>query len=240
MLDKSNHIPLYIQIRDEIMKKIKQGCYKIDSKIPTEKDLMLQYNVGRATVREAISQLVNEGYLYKKQGIGTFVARNKVSSGFEPLISLTYSLKAKGFFEKNLLMEKNLITPDKKLLHKLKWKNAAPCFYIRRIRYVDNNPIALETSYFHKSFEEQSASFDLTGSIAKIIIQDLKKDITKIEQTIISRAASISERAELNLKENELVLDMERWVYVDGIKECFFYINFVAPWNIYSFSLASM
>lgn len=56
---------------------------------------MEEYNLGRATVREAISLLVHEGYLYKKQGIGTFVARKQPSLGFEPIISLAYSLNAK-------------------------------------------------------------------------------------------------------------------------------------------------
>ena len=109
MIDKRKHIPLYIQLKDEILDKIRNGTYEVDKQIPSEKVLMEEYGVGRATVREALSILVNEGYLYKKQGIGTFVARKQPSLGFEPLISLTYSLEARGIKSVNDVKEKNII-----------------------------------------------------------------------------------------------------------------------------------
>ena len=68
MIDKYKHIPLYIQLKDLIIEKIRNGEWEINSQIATEKELMKKYNVGRTTVREAISVLVNKGYIYKKKG----------------------------------------------------------------------------------------------------------------------------------------------------------------------------
>lgn len=59
------------------MEKISNGEYLMDSKIPSEQELCELYEISRPTVRQAISELTNNGYLYKKKGKGTFVAARK-------------------------------------------------------------------------------------------------------------------------------------------------------------------
>lgn len=111
MIDKRKHVPLYIQLKEEIQRKIKDGVWEVDTQIPTEKALMEEYDLGRVTVREALSLLVSEGFLYKKHGIGTFVANRHPSLGFEPLISLSYSLRARGMEAYNEIEDKRIISP---------------------------------------------------------------------------------------------------------------------------------
>src|SRR5690625_5136239 len=66
--------PKYIMIKTEIKQRILDKVYPIGSKIPSESKFQEDYNVSRHTIRLAISELVNEGYLQKKQGAGTFVS----------------------------------------------------------------------------------------------------------------------------------------------------------------------
>jgi GntR family transcriptional regulator of arabinose operon len=66
--------PKYLIIKNEIQGKIEKQDYTLGSKIPSEADLRQQYNVSRHTIRQAIGELVNEGYLIKQQGSGTFVS----------------------------------------------------------------------------------------------------------------------------------------------------------------------
>lgn len=240
MIDRTKHIPLYIQLKEELVEKIKNGVWDINSQIPTEKALMEEYELGRATVREALSLLVNEGYLYKKQGIGTFVARKQPSMGFEPLISLSYSLKARGINPKNIVVDKEVIIPDKKLLSKMKWNKKRECFYLKRIRFAESIAVAIEKSYFSEEFKEVYDKYDFNDSIAKVIIEALKLVLTKVEQIIISRIPTEEEQRELNISENVQVLDMERWIYVEDKKEPFYYLNFIIPENIYSFPIENL
>lgn len=237
MIDRYKHIPLYIQLKEELIEKIKSGVWEVDSQISTEKELIEEYELGRATVREALSLLVNEGYLYKKQGIGTFVARKQPSLGFEPLISLSYSLKARGINAKNVIERKELIIPDKQLLQKLKWNEKKPCFHLKRMRFAEDKPLAIEISYFSEEFKNVDERFDLTQSIAKMLLQDLKITITKVEQIIIPRMPTEEEKYKLSLADNILVLNMERWIYIEGRDEPFYYLNFIIPGDIYSFSI---
>lgn len=62
--------------------KIKNGHFPLDSKLPTEPALMDMYSVGRSSIREAITILVNSGFLHVKQGVGTTVVS---VHGNEPL-----------------------------------------------------------------------------------------------------------------------------------------------------------
>lgn len=240
MIDRNKHIPLYIQLKEELIQKIKVGVWDVECQIPTEKALMEEYNIGRVTVREALSMLVNEGYLYKKHGIGTFVARKQSSLGFEPLISLTYSLKARGVNPHNLIIEKNMMTPSKKFLSKLKWKQVKPCCFLKRIRYAEKTPIAIEESYFSDDYQGIDEKYDLTGSIAKLILEDLKITIRKVEQVVISRPPTKDEQSILNIDENTMVLNLERWIYTEDKEEPSYYLNFVILGNIYTFNLDNL
>lgn len=234
MLDKHGYIPLYIQLKEALLEKIKRETWPTDSQIPTEKALMAEYQVGRATVREAVSMLEKEGYLEKRHGIGTFVARNQSSFGFEPLISLTYSLKAKGIQADNVIVEKKVLEPDKHLLKKMRTKKAKQCLYLRRFRYANGIPVAIEDSYFSEEFIDIGERFDLTGSLAKVILKDLNITVKRLEQVVVPRAPTVREQEILKIGDDILVLDLERWIYVPGKADPFYYLNFIIPGNIYS------
>jgi GntR family transcriptional regulator len=73
MINKFNNIPLYLQLKTIILDKITSGEYPGNSQIPSEQDLCAAYNISRPTVRQAITDLTNSGYLRKEKGKGTFV-----------------------------------------------------------------------------------------------------------------------------------------------------------------------
>lgn len=77
MINKFSGIPLYLQLKDLIIKRIENNEYLPNTQIPSEQDLCQQYDISRPTVRQAISELTNSGYLYKEKGKGTFVYGKK-------------------------------------------------------------------------------------------------------------------------------------------------------------------
>lgn len=66
--------PKYLIVKNNIKEKILSGTYTVGSKIPSETELTHFFVVSRHTIRQAITELVNEGYLLKKQGSGTYVS----------------------------------------------------------------------------------------------------------------------------------------------------------------------
>ena len=67
-VDKKSLIPLYYQIKEDIINKIKNNDLKVGDRIAGENELKDIYGVSQITVRKALSELVNEGYLYRVQG----------------------------------------------------------------------------------------------------------------------------------------------------------------------------
>ncbi|ENH96343.1 GntR family transcriptional regulator [Gracilibacillus halophilus YIM-C55.5] len=64
----------YNKVKEAIQSKILDGTFEPHQKISSESELMKQFNVSRHTVRLAIGDLVNQGWLYREQGAGTFCA----------------------------------------------------------------------------------------------------------------------------------------------------------------------
>lgn len=64
---------LYIQIYNQVLSQIQSGTFKIGDKLPTERELCEQFNVSRAPIRQALSALELNGYIYSRQGEGVYV-----------------------------------------------------------------------------------------------------------------------------------------------------------------------
>ncbi|KAB2863487.1 MAG: winged helix-turn-helix transcriptional regulator, partial [Exiguobacterium chiriqhucha] len=62
----------YNMVKDHILEWIKDGTVRPGEKIPSENELVQSFGVSRHTIRQAVGELVNEGYLYREQGSGTY------------------------------------------------------------------------------------------------------------------------------------------------------------------------
>ncbi len=74
--------PLYLQVKDILLKRIVDGEYERGESIPSESKLAADFGTSISTIRQAVSILVSEGYLVKKQGKGTFVSERKTEITF--------------------------------------------------------------------------------------------------------------------------------------------------------------
>ena len=91
--------PKYLQLSDWLRGMIEKGRYAIGERLPSEIELSQMFSLNRNTVRQAISQLVNEGLVIKKNGVGTFVTSrvdNKVQYSLQNITSLTYEFSKLG------------------------------------------------------------------------------------------------------------------------------------------------
>ena len=88
IVDKNSPIPSYFQLQTWLHEQIQQGIFKLDDKIPTEEELVQLTGLARATVRQAIQNLANMGYLIRKKGLGTFVTIPQVNPQKQTIIGL--------------------------------------------------------------------------------------------------------------------------------------------------------
>ena len=77
-IDRQSPIPIYLQIKEELLKSILGGNLKNGEKILSETKLADKYSVNRLTARNAVTELVNDGYLSRVHGQGTFGSKRRV------------------------------------------------------------------------------------------------------------------------------------------------------------------
>lgn len=76
-MDRHHEIPKYRQLIDYLKECIQKGELVQGSKIPSENELSAQFSISRHTVRQAVGELVSEGWLNRTRGSGTFVSFKK-------------------------------------------------------------------------------------------------------------------------------------------------------------------
>ncbi len=73
-LTKTEGVPMYVWIREALRGEITQGALKRGEQLPPEHVLASRFGVSRMTVRQGIAELIDEGLVYRRHGVGTFVA----------------------------------------------------------------------------------------------------------------------------------------------------------------------
>jgi len=91
-----NQKPLYLQLKNILKDRILHGVYPIGGLVPSEPQLEQEFQVSKITVRNAIQELVQEGYLEKGSGKGTKVLRNTSTSKLSKRKSFTEVLVEQG------------------------------------------------------------------------------------------------------------------------------------------------
>src|SRR5690606_31151647 len=103
--------------------------------------------VSRITVRQALRELENDGYLYRKQGKGTFVAAPQIEQRLSKFYSFSEELRKMGRTPSTQILDFKLKTVDDFLTEHLQITKDDSVFEITRLRLADQEPFAYETSF---------------------------------------------------------------------------------------------
>lgn len=183
-IDKNLPLPLYYQLKQIIMNLIDEGIYQEDTAIPTEFELIKKYDVSRTTVRQALNELVNEGYLYRKKGIGTFVSpQSKIDENSDAFHTSIYKvdrvINRNGFVCKTEFLDAGVVPATHDVAAYLEIETGEDVWFMDRVRYADNKPASFSRSYFDKKLIDH---FD----------QDAKKAAEHFYQYLESQGYKIS------------------------------------------------
>lgn len=146
-IDRSNQEKLYMQLTRILQEKIQSKDWPIGMRIPSEDDLCNMFQVSKVTVRQAVHNLVTDGYLNKIQGKGSFVSTHIPESGYTMKFRLTGDIFGKTSGEERSLKEKGIIEPDAFVRTLLKLNEGEMVFHFIQVRKVNNEPIVFEESY---------------------------------------------------------------------------------------------
>lgn len=150
MIDHNSIVPLYQQITDQILQDINSGKFSVNKRLPTEDEMSQQYKVSRITIRRAVSDLVEQGVVVKRQGKGTFVKTPPMQKSFKvAALSFTELCQANGRRAGANVLEATVCEPaDSEVLNVLGLEKGEKAVRILRLRTADDKPLVIEDNFF--------------------------------------------------------------------------------------------
>lgn len=147
MIDKTNPIPMYLQVKKELEAMINSGQIKPGERIYSESELCERYGISRITAKKSLDELANEGCVYRIQGRGSFAQGPKIAHKLSNFYSFTEEVKARGMVPSSTILNVEVVTPNEEVKEKLQLDKNQQVYYIRRLRMADNDVIVLDHSY---------------------------------------------------------------------------------------------
>jgi len=164
MINFESRIPYYLQLMEILKEKVQKKEWAVGDQIPGEQDLCALYQVSRTVVRQALRELELEGVISRRKGKGTFISPPKISEGLvHKLTGFYQDMVERGLKPVTKVLHQNVNPAPEKVAHFLNIEPGSKVIEIERLRFIDNEPIHLVTSYIPYEVCPSLASVDFTN-----------------------------------------------------------------------------
>lgn len=234
-LDKKDRIPLYFQIKRYIAEQIKLGKLASGEILPSEHILMKVFNVSRATVRQALSELEKDGLIERKQGVGSFVKARIIEPEIVRLTSFSDDMKSRGLTPGSQILEIENIVPNPKIMGYLGLQCKIPIWYVRRLRFANEEPIGLQNLYIPPWIKIEPDELSNLHSYYELLRnKGIKLDYAR--ELLTARNATKREAELLRVRTGSSLLIADRVTY-DQSNRCVEYVQFIYRADRYQYRL---
>jgi GntR family transcriptional regulator len=216
MINKNSPVPIYHQLEAYIKQQIESGILMEEAVIPSEREFAERFQISRMTVRQAINNLVADGYLKRQKGKGTFVNKKKVEQELQGMTSFTEDMLSRGMSPSSTLLSFQIIPADKKTAADLRIEENDFVYKIKRIRLADNAPMAIETAYIPVELVPGLTVENSNLSLYQYIEEHLSLSISEATQEIEASIASNPDAETLGITIGDPILLIERISYLQN------------------------
>ncbi|TWP49052.1 GntR family transcriptional regulator [Lentzea tibetensis] len=175
-------VPRYYAVKTELFDLVEtlgEGTV-----LPSERELAERFSVSRVTLRQAVSELVLEGKLIRRQGSGTFVAPPKLVQPLS-LVSYTEGMRRQGVEPSRNVITCERVTADEQLARDLLLEAGDPVFHLERVLIADDERIGLESTYLSAiRFPRLLDVLDPTTSLYACLTEKLGVEFLDAEERI--------------------------------------------------------
>lgn len=185
IIDRDSHQKLYLQLYEIVKGKMETGEWAVDSQIPTEDDLCKLFDVSKATVRLAVSELSRQGYLKRLQGKGTFVCKRIIPEELSMVTSFRELMLEAGVQFTTKVLAQTVMMPTEDLALNLDVPEDKHLIYIKRLRLVNNEPVLLQETFTPRHLCPHLLEENLeANSLHEIIQEHCSIPITRVQDYI--------------------------------------------------------
>ena len=217
MIDKRSSTPLYMQIQNLFLDHIRAGDYQPGEQIPSELEISAQHGVSRMTARKALDMLVSKGILYRSKGKGTYVAENIVSYGLSTMLSFSHTLRSQGHTVTTSVLRKEIIPGSQDIVRKLQLQHDSKVIVIQRLRYIEDQPATIHTSFLEHRLFAPIMDIDLSQESLLDSVQRISRiSIAYTQDSVQADLANPHETDLLGCPPSSPVLRVEGIAYAEN------------------------
>jgi GntR family transcriptional regulator len=179
--------PIYQQLNTHLRLLVGSGECPVGSKFLTERQICERYGVSRATANKALSNLVSEGLLEFRKGVGTFVRGRALDYNLRALVSFTDKARAAGKQPSTEVLQFESVRAEDVLddvPEMLQVGPTANLYYIERLRLADDLPVILEKRYVVAEYCPDLTAEDVRGSLYSLWTERYRLYIEGADESI--------------------------------------------------------
>jgi GntR family transcriptional regulator len=143
----SDTVALYAQVRESIREQISSGALKPGEKLPPEEELVTLMGASRMTIRRGILDLIDEGVLYRRRGVGTFVAYRHIDRDHNRLTPYIEAAAEEGFVPRIEVLAREIVGATLLVARALNLREDEPVVRVRTLRLADEEPLAVHDEH---------------------------------------------------------------------------------------------
>lgn len=202
-------VPLYSQLREQLLARMED--MRPGEMIPTEPELEQEFGVSRATVRRAVETLVADGYLERRQGLGTRVRDHPETQDVGQVYSWTDEMRRRGVPTSSSHLVIRREVAGRRVASELGIKRTDPVVVISRVREISGVPTAIMVNFLDEKAVPGLVDRGLQGdSLYVELAETYGIELAAGEETIRARDATSAEAALLDIEDGASVLHVRR------------------------------
>jgi len=217
-MSSTEGIPRYVKIRESLRDQILSGELERGQKLPSEDELAAQYGVSRMTVRQGISELIDDGLLYRRHGVGTFVSFPHIERDHSRLSNFFDNSNIQGIDAKSTILNIEVVPARAKIAQALVLETGEPVIRIKTLRQADDIIITLHDAYipqhlFPELIDKETEILDVQNLWSRF--EQYGYPVNRAVQRLEAHLADPKLAELLQIKTGAPILYKERTVYAD-------------------------
>ncbi|MEW6398289.1 MAG: GntR family transcriptional regulator [Bacillota bacterium] len=235
---RGSPVPLYYRIAETLRERIAGRHWQPGDRLPGEHELMSEFAVSRHTVRQALSLLENEGFVYRQAGLGTFVRSEKSSYPLTHLQGFTEQMEERGLIPSSRVLRLGRAVPRPDVRSALALPKGQEVWELVRLRLANGEPMAVETTFAPAALVPGLDREDLSSlSFYRYVEEKLGRGIAGATQTIEAEVAYGDLAKLLLISPGNAVLRVKNVTFLNNMRPlCFVDCYYRA--DRYAFSVA--
>jgi GntR family transcriptional regulator len=213
VIDNAQALPLYHQVAGILRQRIEDGIYPVGGKLRSEDELAAEFEVSRATIRQAVGELVSEGLVVRRQGRGTYVEsrdkhvlQQRFRGSLGDLIRESQRTKTRNV---EVAHHASIPVPIAKAL-----RLEPPLgTVVRRTRFMDGEPFALTVTYLPPDLGQKITAAALRRKALMELLLDGGTMLSSASQSIRAQLADLDVCSHIDVELGAAVLFVERVVH---------------------------